>query len=368
MKKNLLILFISLVIVACSSSDEGTGGGGNQNPTFDQGALLSNLADNLIIPSFNQLQIELSEFDLARATFINDRTQSNLEALSVAWLEAYLAWQRVEMFNIGEAELQASNPAGFVSFFNIYPVTLSDIEEAASGESYDLNSSFYHDAQGFPALDYLLHGTAEGDTAPLDKFTSNTNFEGYIEFLTNVTAQMMAKNNAIINSWTSTYRDSFVSNTGSTATSSFNKIVNDYIYYYEKGLRAAKIGIPAGNFSNTPLPEKVEAYYKQDISKTLALEALDAVIEVFNGGNGDGFADYLDFLDRSDLKNDIRNQFEEARIKIQDLNENFYQQVLDDNTKMTEAYDALQATVVLLKVDMVSAFSVSIDYVDADGD
>ena len=68
------------------------------------------------------------------------------------------------------------------------------------------------------------------------------------------------------------------------------------------------------------------------------------------------------------LKNDIINQFANARTKIQGLNPNFYQQVQDDNTKMTEAYDALQAAVVLLKVDMVSAFSVSIDYVDADGD
>ncbi|WP_115462385.1 imelysin family protein [Winogradskyella aurantiaca] len=367
MKKLSSILIMAILIVACSSSDEGYGGG-NENPSFDQVVLLSNLADNLIIPSFNQLQTQLSAFDVARAGFINDRTQENLNALSSAWQEAYMAWQHVEMFNIGEAELQAGNPTGFVSFFNIYPVTVSDIKSAAEGNSYDLNSSFYHDAQGFPALDYLIHGIAEGDTTPLDKFTSNENFEGYIEFLTNVTSQMMAKNNAIINSWTSTYRDAFVSNMGSTATSSFNKIVNDYIYYYEKGLRAAKIGIPAGNFSNTPLPEKVEAYYKQDLSRTFALEALDAVIEVFNGSNGSGFADYLDFLDRSDLKIDIQNQFAEARTKIQGLNLNFYQQVQDDNTKMTEAYDALQAAVVLLKVDMVSAFSVSIDYVDADGD
>ncbi|NRA94125.1 MAG: peptidase M75 superfamily protein, partial [Psychroserpens sp.] len=39
-----------------------------------------------------------------------------------------------------------------------------------------------------------------------------------------------------------------------------------------------------------------------------------------------------------------------------------------DNTKMTEAYDALQAAVVLLKVDMIQAMNISIDFVDADGD
>lgn len=35
---------------------------------------------------------------------------------------------------------------------------------------------------------------------------------------------------------------------------------------------------------------------------------------------------------------------------------------------MTQAYDALQMAVVYLKVDMVQAFNISVDYVDADGD
>ena len=35
---------------------------------------------------------------------------------------------------------------------------------------------------------------------------------------------------------------------------------------------------------------------------------------------------------------------------------------------MTKSYDELQKAVVLLKVDMLQAFSINIDYVDADGD
>ena len=35
---------------------------------------------------------------------------------------------------------------------------------------------------------------------------------------------------------------------------------------------------------------------------------------------------------------------------------------------MTETYDTIQAAVPLIKVDMASAFSVIIDFVDADGD
>jgi hypothetical protein len=50
------------------------------------------------------------------------------------------------------------------------------------------------------------------------------------------------------------------------------------------------------------------------------------------------------------------------------LDANFYNQIGGDNTQMTLAYDELQKVVVLIKVDMLQAFNISVDYVDADGD
>jgi hypothetical protein len=73
-------------------------------------------------------------------------------------------------------------------------------------------------------------------------------------------------------------------------------------------------------------------------------------------------------LDRNDLVNLINNQLDEARAKISILDDNYFDQINTDNKKMTEAYDALQTVVVLLKVDMLQAFNISVDYVDADGD
>ena len=139
-------------------------------------------------------------------------------------------------------------------------------------------------------------------------------------------------------------------------------------------MRANKFGIPAGVFSTDPLPETVEAFYNQEVSKELALEALTAVQNTFNGtyyassASGESFEAYLIDLERSDLSTTINSRFDDARAKINVLEDNFYSQVNTDNSKMTEAYDALQLVVVSLKVDMVQAFNISIDYVDADGD
>ena len=54
--------------------------------------------------------------------------------------------------------------------------------------------------------------------------------------------------------------------------------------------------------------------------------------------------------------------------KIQLLDNNFSLQVNTDNLKMLEAYDAIQQGVVYLKTDMLSLMSISVDYMDADGD
>lgn len=377
MKKFFLAIVALGLIVACSSSSSSDDGPAGGDDNFDREALLVNLADNIIVPAFEDFKTKLSALDVARVNFANNSDQNNLEALSNAWFEAYKVWQYVEMFNIGEAEgIDNTNYIGFVSFFNIYPLEVEDIEKGAANGGYDLTSTNYHDGQGFPALDFLIHGIADADVQAINKFTTNASKEGYFTYLEDVVTRMISLNTTILNDWKNGYRNSFVANIESSKTGSVNKTVNDFVSYYERGLRANKFGIPAGNFSNDPLPETVEAFYKQNVSKTLALEALKAVQDLFNGKayngsvSGESYESYLIALKRNDLATLINSKLDTARQKIEVLDDNFYNQINSDNTKMTEAYDALQLVVVSLKVDMMRAFDVSLDegFVDNDGD
>ena len=70
----------------------------------------------------------------------------------------------------------------------------------------------------------------------------------------------------------------------------------------------------------------------------------------------------------ADLSDLIIAQFEEARVAIELLNTDFTEQIATDNTAMLNAYDELQRNVILLKVDMLQALSIDVDYVDTDGD
>lgn len=364
MKKFFLGLICLGVIVACSSSssDDGPTGG---NDNFDRGALLTNVADNIIIPAFEDLDSKLSDLQSKKETFTSNPDQTNLEALRASWLSAYTSWQNVEVYNIGRAE-----EIQYAFQMNVYPTNTTDIETNIANGSYDLTNVNNNDAVGFPAVDYMLFGLANDDASILAKYNDGN----YTTYLSDVIDQMKLLTETVLEDWTSAYRDVFASQTGNTSTSALNKFTNDFIFYYEKGLRANKIGIPAGNFSSTPLPDRVEGFYSKIYSKQFALEGLKAVQDLFNGTSfsgstsGESFKSYLQDLDRSDLVTLINSRFDDARARLQALDEDFSAQISSDNTKMTQAYDALQLAVVSLKVDMLQTFNISVDFVDADGD
>lgn len=72
--------------------------------------------------------------------------------------------------------------------------------------------------------------------------------------------------------------------------------------------------------------------------------------------------------DGADLASLIEDQLDAIQSQSSSLETNLKSQVEKDNTKMLEAYDELQKAVILLKVDMMQALSISVDYVDSDGD
>ncbi|QKX05767.1 imelysin family protein [Aquimarina sp. TRL1] len=371
MKKLVVSVFaIALLVVACSKDDNSDGGGNSDS--FDRKAMLQNMADNIILPSYQNFKTALGSFQEATTTFTTTATRENLVALRSKWVDAYKAWQHVSMFEIGKAE-----ELRYKEFMNIYPTNTTNIKSNISG-TYDLTSISLQDEQGFPALDYLINGLGESDADILVFYTTDGEAANYKKYMTDLVARMTTLTDEVVGSWTNGYRDTFVNSSGSSATSSLDKMANDYVYHYEKNLRAGKVGIPAGVWTGTASDNSVEALYKGDLSKVLLLENLTAMQNLFNGVHfgktttGESFKTYLDFLNtlknEQDLSKLINNQFDASRTAIDKLGDDFSAQVRNNNESMLETYSVLQKNVPLLKVDMFSAMSIRVDYVDADGD
>ena len=385
MKKILALFTLVFMIFACSSDNEEIidSGEGTENPGNDGGApgqvsferkgMLVNWADNIIIPAYTAFSGELSNLNASFENFKSDTNAANLAAFRDAWLSAYLAWQRVSLFEIGPAE-----NVGLRLNMNIYPADTETIDAFVASGAYDLSLSSSRDAKGFPALDYLINGLADSDEAITAKYNAGDS-ASRIAYVDAVLTDMTTLTDQVLSEWQQGYRDTFVNNDGASATASVDRMVNDYIFYYEKFLRAGKMGIPLGVFSGNPQPTKVEGFYKTDISNALFLEGLNATQDFFNGKHfasdtrGESLATYLDALNSvkagEDLKGLINGQFDIAREAVSALAP--FRQEIENNTPANDmllAYDEVQRAVPLLKVDMVSAMSINIDFVDADGD
>ena len=379
----LKLVVLSLIFQGCSSdsdtidiierTDQSNLNNNDSKSTdeFDRSSMLSFWADSIILPSVISFENELNIFNENVTNFTANPNANNLALLREQWLTTYKKWQYVEMFDLGVAE-----EIYFKNRMNIFPANVDRIERNINNQDFNLDEPANFAAQGFTALDYLLFGVEQEDDAILTKY-SDTSLN-YDDYLIQVTTKMQELTVLVKAQWEGDYRDSFVQSTDNTATSSINMTLNDFVYYFEKGYRANKFGIPAGVFSGGPLPDRIEAYHGKMYSKILSLEATTAIENFFNGiayndpeTSGPSIKDYLDFVESDTaerLSERINDQLQGGRTKINELNPSFIKQIEDNNTSMLLTYDAIQSTVILFKVDMLQRLNVSVDYADADGD
>ena len=374
-----LIAFVGL-IWACSTSKDTPDPTPDPNPPdpvgTDRKAMLTNLADNIILPSYTNFKTKFDLMLTKSDAFAAKPDKASLTEFRQAWVDAYTEWQKVELFDVGPAESKTLR-----YFFNIYPANVTGIEENVASGSAQLDLPSAYPRQGFPALDYLINGLAATDDAIVLRYTTAADAAKRIAYLKQVTTQMKTVLTAVLTEWTTTYRDKFVNATGVDVSSSLSKLVNGYVLHYERYIRSGKFGIPSGAMANgTPAADKVEAFYKKDLSLILVKTAHQAVVDFFNGKDvktgkeGPGFKSYLNALGAKDSQTQkslvevINAQFDETNSKLATLKPSLYDEVTTNNAAMVAVYTEMQKAVRMLKVDMTSAMSITITYVDNDGD
>jgi hypothetical protein len=293
-------------------------------------------------------------------------------------VSAYLEWQKVELFEFGPADKYTLR-----NLYNIYPADVGGIIANINDPSANLDVAASYSRQGFPALDYLLNGLGDDDAAILAAYTTDEDAAKRIEYLNRLVTRMNTLLTNVITEWNGSYRETFVSKTGLDIGSSMGQAVNAYVLYYERYIRSGKIGIPSGTAiggTGQAYPERVEAFYKKDISGLLATNAHQAAQNFFNGIDlntgqpGPSLKSYLDALGAKDnssetlLSDLINDQFDIISQKLDQLSPDYHQQIQTGNEKMADTYAEMQKLVRMLKVDMTSAMSVTITYTDNDGD
>lgn len=361
-------LLITL-LASCKKEDDGRPDPCSND--FDQKTMFINLADNLIIPSYQAFQADLEKLSASARAFLDNPSQSLLATMQADFEVAYIAWQQVAPFEFGPAEAVLLR-----SSLNNFPVDEAMVDENISSGVYDLSGTetFY---KGFPAIDYLIFGIADTPIAIVEKYLSDPLAENYRKYLNDLLDDMLTRLESTVNGWTvDGYRATFIENTGTAAGTSLSLIINHLNQHYEL-IKRNKLGIPSGiltlGFTN---PLEVEALYS-GISLELAVEALLASRRFYlgnssGGATGQGLDDLLDHVkaekDGQFLNQIIKDQYDTALNAIQAIPDPLSGSVDTHKEEVEKAYNETTIQVLNLKTDLPSVLCVAITYVDNPSD
>lgn len=367
MKKIIGSICALLLLVACSDSSDSSEGRGTGDVNFDRAALLQSLADNHIISDFEDFAIETEALKSAVNAFEVISDESTLTALRIAWLKSYQVFQSVAIYDLGPA-LDKS----YYFNLNAHPLDVAGTEANINKENFrpeDLKVSTNQNKQGFPAVDYLVNGLGVDDAAILEVY-NGTNGDVYKKYLAAVTDRIDALTDEVLNEWKGSYRETFVSNTAGDRSGALNEFLNTYVLYLEKRLRASKLGIPAGQFTEEAFPDQIESVFRPEESRGLLLDALENLKEVYEGEGNDtaSLSSTLIELDRGELNTMILSKLAAAEAAIKTLDVNLKKQIEEDRQKALGVRRNIQEAVVLIKNDMTSALGAVIVFQDGDGD
>jgi predicted lipoprotein len=368
----LSVAFFFLFGIAFTACDTETG---NEKVNFDREAFLINMADNVIQPSIEDFAAQVEGLTVASNSFTINPSLESLNVLRAELKETWLSYQHLAFVHVG--------PVSSVNLrdrVNIFPTNIDIIESNINTQNYVLGSASNVAAKGFPALDYLLFGTGQTEEDILAYFGNPDLGESRLQYLTDLVEDIQTTSNLIAAGWPD-YRSTFIGNIGTDVGSGTSLLVNEYNFQFDIRIKNAKIGFPSGGNPRTGgvlSPENVEAYFS-GWSGELAERAVKSSISVFRGEHfnasedGLGLDDYLNALDARDRNDEslsiaIISESRAALEEMEKIEQPYSEVATAEGSQLVEVYNALQAVIPLIKVDMTSALSVSITFQDNDGD
>ncbi len=349
----LLFCLISLLFTACESEKSIKE---ELSLSFNQSELLANLSDGLIRPHYEALREKSSFLKGSVEAFVLAPDSIKLEDARMHLFDTYMAWQQVNMYDFGPA--LAADLKGNV---NVFPTDSTALKLASSQGNTNWNALANKTIKGFPAMDYLLNHASTATV--LSEFQSSSR----AQFFFNMVVDLDTRINLVSTEWQS-YQAFFKGNTGTSIGSSVGMLTNAFNQHFERYLRDGKLGIPIGvRSSGLARPQDSEAFFGAH-SFALLKSNFSAIQELYLGGAGIGYDDYLLAADASALDAAIKTQLYIVSSKINSFSGSLSDAILSRPAELQSLYLEMQKLIVLWKVDLPSRLGILITYQDNDGD
>lgn len=365
MNRFILIAFVfTLLSVAVSCKEDPP-----VEDTFNRNAFLEHMADELIIPGFKNLKVEMEALQSSLNQFAANPDSVLLMQAREQWWKTYQAWLSANSFNVGPAA-ESGLKKSLNEEIGTFPVNASGIESRiASGDTGTLN--FLRDTRGLLGLEYLLFHESPGKVVV--EFASD-NRKKYLLSTTRHAAALILQ---VADAWESGYRSEFIQANGSDAGSSVSQLYNSFVLSFET-IKNFRLGIPLGlrPGQTAPEPEKVECLYSGKGVEAMKLH-MQTIIGIYEGipvnrtASPNGFKHYLEEVyGGKELVEQTIPSYSGILAQMEALDQNtpLDQHIRNNPQPLTDIHNALQQHTRFFKSDMSSLLGIAITYSSGDGD
>ena len=185
-----------LVAAALSGCGGGGGGGGSDGAVyFNASGVIANLADNVIVPTYQELDGKTADMQTAVAALDgDDLTDDELAQAQDAWKATRRPWEAAEGFLFGPVDSLGIDPK-----LDTWPLDTATLASTiGSGSGYNANAST--DVQGFHTAEYLLFGDGTSSNDRTTDLSANER-----AYLTALLADFRTQTQKLVQAWTSQY-------------------------------------------------------------------------------------------------------------------------------------------------------------------
>ncbi len=358
------IVIVTIILSSCGSDT------GPLVDAYDRTSMLTKLADEVIVPSYDSTRAALSELrsSFEQAVLDGNVSTTDVDVLRRHYLNAVRRWQCVVTYNFGPAEGNLGTLAQEIATF---PCDTAAVEQRiASGDTSTTN--FRRDTRGFAGLDYMLFARS---AEQVSKELSGPESTKRRDYLHSVLVRADNDLSAVTATWKSSYRAVFISRNLTDAGSSVSLLLNELNKSFEL-LKNYKLGLPLGLRAGQTMaePAKIESYYCGVSYELLGLH-YRSIKEIWSGRLSNGaqipsFRSYLlTVVNGPRLIEETEAQF--ARIDAaygMASQSNMSEQIRTNPQALVALHTEMQKLTRFIKSEMSSLLGISITYSSGDGD
>ena len=160
--KKLAVSTNLLLMISCGGS---SGGGSDDSANLaiqaEQKAILSQFANAVIVPTYDDLAAKSAAMKEAAALFAGNQTQANLDATRAAWIATRTPWERSEAFLFGPVDSNGYDPQ-----MDDWPLDHSKLEQTITANLTSPTdvATAETDVKGFHSIEFLLWGYNKSKT------------------------------------------------------------------------------------------------------------------------------------------------------------------------------------------------------------